>query len=112
MYSIFKIIRIRACGFEDPKTQGHIVPLGEGINPQFEKEKELLSLLKTLVKSKKPARYFVLMLILQQKIRTYADEDQGENKSNTKHENKELSPGRPSGFSLFAVNTYSETYHV
>lgn len=67
MYSVFKTTRIRACGFEDPKTQGHMVPLGEHINLKFEKEKELLDLIKKFLKSKNSVRYFALMLILQQK---------------------------------------------
>lgn len=100
MYSVFKIIRIRACGVENPNTQGHLVPSGEHINLQLEKEKGLLSFIKKFVKSKNPARYFALMLLLQQKVGTYADEDQGGNKSNTKHENKELSLETPPGFSV------------
>lgn len=80
MYSVYKIIRIRACGFEGPNTQGHMVPLGERdkhINPQFEKEKELLSLIKKFGKSKNPIRYFALLSIFHRKIWTCADEDQG-----------------------------------
>lgn len=68
MYSVFKIIRIRVCGFEDSNTLGHMVLLGEHhehINLQCEKEKELLGLIKKFVKSKKAVGYFALMLILQ-----------------------------------------------
>lgn len=67
LYSGFKIIRIRACGFEDPNTLGHMVPLGEHehINLQFEKEKKLLNLIKKFVKSKNLVRCFALMLIIQ-----------------------------------------------
>lgn len=61
MYSIFKTIKIRAGGFEDPETQGHMVPLGEHINLQCEKEKELLGLIKKFVRHKNPVRYFALM---------------------------------------------------
>lgn len=44
-----------------------MVPLGEHIILKFEKEKELLDLIKKFLKSKNSVRYFALMLILQQK---------------------------------------------
>lgn len=77
-----------------------MVPLGVHINLPFDKEKELLGLIKKFVRSKNPVRYFALMLILQQKWGFGHDEDQGDYKSNIKYKSKALSLGRPSGLSL------------
>ena len=61
MFSVFKTIRIWAGGFEDPKTQGHMVPFGKHINLLYEKGKELLGLIKKFVKHRNLVRYFALM---------------------------------------------------
>lgn len=84
-----------------------MVPLGVHINLPFDKEKELLGLIKKFVRSKNPVRYFALMLILQQKWGFGHDEDQGDYKSNIKYKSKALSPREAiRTFSTFAVTTY------
>lgn len=60
MGSVFKTTRIGAVVLTILKLRG----IGEHTNLQFEKERELLGLIKNFVKSKNAVRYFALMLVL------------------------------------------------
>lgn len=92
--------------FRTPRLRGIWYLLGVHINLPFDKEKELLGLIKKFVRSKNSVRYFALMVIPQQKWGFGHDEDQGDYKSHMKYKSKALSPGEAiRTFSTFAVTT-------